>query len=178
MAQLKVILVLLVLLAPASAQALDGVQVRALAELGFLSPLSHTIQYGNNGSAFDYVGEGGQDNLFLFSRVSAELELGERHTFVLLYQPLEFKTGVRLRRAITVDEAVFAEGTPLDLRYFFDFYRLSYTYDLFGEDPRKELSLGASMQIRNAAISFTSADGKLRRSFTNIGPVPAAQGAW
>jgi len=170
------LLVAVIMLAPAPAAAIDDLQpftqVRALAELGFLSPLSHTIQYGKDGSTFDYVGEGGQDNLFLFARISAELELNARHTFVFLYQPLEIRSEVHLRRQITVDEEVFAQGTPVDLRYFFDFYRLSYTYDLLGESARHELSVGGSMQIRNAAISFTSADGKQRRSFSNVGPVP------
>lgn len=147
-------------------------QIRAIAELGFLSPLSHTIQYGKQGTSFDYVDEGGQDNLFLFLRLSAELELDARHTIILLYQPLELRSAVRLRRDVVIDEETFRRGTPLDLRYFFDFYRISYLYDLLGHRARHELSLGVSLQIRNAAISFTSADGGQRRSFSNIGPVP------
>ena len=176
MSRTGVPVLVLLLLASVPARAFDDdqrfVQVRALAELGFLSPLSHTIQFGKQGSSFDYVDEGGQDNLFLFGRLSAELELNARHTIVLLYQPLEIRSEVRLRRDVVVDEELFPSGTPLDLRYFFDFYRLSYMYDLFGESARHELSLGGSLQIRNAAISFTSADGKLRRAFANIGPVP------
>ena len=160
---------------PATALAQDGqpfVQVRALTELGFLGAAAHSIQYGQNGAKFDYVEEGAQNNLFLFTRLSAELELNSHHTIVLLYQPLNIRTEVRLRRSIVVDELTFPAETALDLRYGFDFYRLSYMYDLFGDWDRHELSLGGSLQIRNASISFTSADGKLRRSFTSLGPVP------
>jgi hypothetical protein len=170
------VLCALALLTPRPARALDDpqpfVQVRALAELGFLGAVDHTIQYGKDGSSFDYVGEGAQNTVFLFTRLTAELELGGRHTIILLYQPLDFRTAVRLRRDILVDELTFPADTALDLRYGFDFYRLSYMYDLYGRLARHELSLGASLQIRNATVSFTSADGKLRRAFTNIGPVP------
>ncbi len=38
-------------------------QYRAVAEVGFVSVLSHKIQLGNNGNYFDYVKEGGQDVL-------------------------------------------------------------------------------------------------------------------
>ena len=38
-------------------------QYRAVAEVGFVSVLSHKIQLGNNGNYFDYAKEGGQDVL-------------------------------------------------------------------------------------------------------------------
>jgi hypothetical protein len=148
------------------------VQVRALAELGFLAPVAHSIQYGKNGTDFDYLDEGAQDVLFLFGRLSAELELAGRHTIVLLYQPLDLRTKTRLRRDVLIDELLFPAQTALDLRYGFDFYRLSYLYDLC-DWPENELSVGASLQVRNATITFTSGDGALRRSKTDLGPVPA-----
>ncbi|MGB9596901.1 MAG: hypothetical protein ACPL7B_11525, partial [Candidatus Poribacteria bacterium] len=36
----------------------------------------------------------------------------------------------------------------------------------------KEIAIGLSFQIRNASISFKSADGKLFRINSNVGPVP------
>lgn len=59
----------------------------------------------------------------------------------------------------------------MDFRYGFDFYRLSYMYDFFA-DPDQELAVGLSLQLRNAQISFTSADGTMRRSRGDLGPVP------
>ena len=39
-------------------------------------------------------------------------------------------------------------------------------------DPASELAVGGSLQIRNATIDFTSADGTMRRTNRDIGPVP------
>ncbi len=147
-------------------------QVRAIGELGFLGAVAHTIQYSKDGTKFDYVNEGGQNNLFLFGRLSAELELDGHHTVVLLYQPLRIPTAVTMRRDVRVDGLTFPEGMPVDLVYGFDFYRISYLYDFWGDSARHELSLGTSMQIRNADIRFTSADGTLRRANRDLGPVP------
>jgi hypothetical protein len=37
---------------------------RAVAEIGFASVLAHHVQFGQNGTYFDYVKYGGQDVLF------------------------------------------------------------------------------------------------------------------
>jgi hypothetical protein len=140
-------------------------------ELGFLAPLSHTIQFGNDGTDFDYVEEGGQDNLFFVSRWSLDFRLKERTTLTFLYQPLNIETQQTATRDLRFDGIDFVEGTPINMRYGFDFYRASYTYDLFPDDKR-ELGIGASLQIRNATIGFSSADGELRTINRDIGPVP------
>jgi len=46
--------------------------------------------------------------------------------------------------------------------------------------PGDEVSIGVSLQIRNATITFTSADGTLRADRRDIGPVPALKfrGRW
>lgn len=166
--------------APARADYEPFAQTRLLFELGGLAPLSHTIQFSKDGTKFDYIDEGGQDNVFFFWRPSAELTLNSAHTIVLLYQPLNLESRVYLQRDIVVDEAVFLQGEGLDLRYGFDFYRISYMYDFLGDSDRHEFGLGASLQMRNAAIDFTSTDGDLHRSNRDIGPVPAlkVRGRW
>jgi hypothetical protein len=79
-----------------------------------------------------------------------------------------------------VDNVLFPAGTAVDFRYGFDFYRVSYLYDLLGSRGDHELGLGLSLQIRNAIIDFTSADGQLRRTNRDVGPVPAlkSRGRW
>ena len=62
--------------------------VRLRAELGFAAILDHKIQFGKEGTPFDYVSEGGQDNLFDFLRLSVEVPLGTKHEIVFLAQPL------------------------------------------------------------------------------------------
>jgi hypothetical protein len=149
----------------------NPVQFRTGTELGFLGVVAHTIQFGQNGTKFDYVKHGGQDNLLLFERLTAELQIKDRHEIIFLYQPLDVRTQAPLEETLQIYDQVFPAGTPMDFRYGFDFYRLSYMYD-FLRDPEKELAVGASMQIRNATIAFTSQDGKLSRRNANIGPVP------
>ena len=144
----------------------------AIAEVGFVDPIRHTIQFGKSGTSFDYVEDGGQDVLFPTLRLSVEAKLRGAHTFVFLYQPIDLLTTETLREDLTVDDVVFPAGTPVDFRYGFDFYRASYLYDFWSHDPAEELSLGGGLQLRNAVIDFTSADGTLRRTNRDVGPVP------
>lgn len=140
-------------------------------EIGFIDVLSHKIQFGEDGTQFDYVKEGGQDIFFRFNRLSAELQLGKRHTLILLFQPLDIQTEALLSRDIVVDDLTFPANTPVQLRYGFDFWRLSYLYD-FDRNKNKEIAIGLSLQIRNASIRFVSYDGTLFRINQNVGPVP------
>jgi hypothetical protein len=155
-------------------------QSKGIVEFGFVDPLSHTIQFGRSGTHFDYVKNGGQDVLFPTMRLSAEATLWRRHTLIFLYQPIDLRTAETLRRDLLVDNVRFPAGTAMDFRYGFDFYRISYLYDFLGCRGTDELSLGLSLQVRNAVIDFTSADGLLRRSNRDVGPVPAikSRGRW
>jgi len=149
----------------------NPVQLRAGTEIGFVKVLSHKIQLGENGTLFDYVHEGGQENLYPFKRLSLDVGIHNRSTVTFVYQPLDLQTKALFLRDVTVDSLVFPAMTPVDLRYFFDFYRLSYLYDFFPA-PEKELAVGLSLQFRDASISFVSQDGRLFRITQNVGPVP------
>lgn len=146
-------------------------QVTGVAELGFLAVLDHNVQFSRTGTDFDYDDQGGQDILFPVARLSMELRFSERHQLVFLYQPLELETRVALREDLVVDDLLFPKDTPMVLTYGFPFYRLSYLYDL-ADSPGNELSIGGSLQIRNADIRFASADGTLLRTNRDVGPVP------
>lgn len=152
-------------------QAEPWYRLRPQVEMGFLGVLSNRIQFGKQGTYFDYQKEGGQDNLYFFARLSIEAEIARQHDFVFLYQPLELNTRVQLPLDLVVDEATFPKGTPVDLKYGFPFYRFSYLYDFFADDDR-ELSIGLSAQIRNATIEFASTDGEVLKSYRDIGFVP------
>lgn len=149
------------------------------AELGFLVVASHIVQLGNDGTRFDYRENGGQDVLFPFFRLSTDLKFKGRHTIVFLYQPLKLTGETVLSQDTTFDDVVFPEGTPLNSTYGFPFWRISYLYD-FLRRPGDEVSIGVSLQIRNATITFTSADGSLRADRRDVGPVPALKfrGRW
>jgi hypothetical protein len=153
--------------------AADVVQFRGIAEFGFLSVMSHTIQFGKNGTEFDYVENGGQDVLFPAARFSAEMDIGRRNTFILLYQPLQLETQDLLKRDLTVDNLTFPGSTGLKCLYGFSFYRASYLRELMADNARFNLALGLTLQIRNATISFESTDGTGYRTNRNVGLVPA-----
>ncbi|MBL8603029.1 MAG: hypothetical protein JNK72_13985 [Myxococcales bacterium] len=142
------------------------------AELGMLAILSHRITIGSDGTRFDYVGDGGQDNLQLFSRLQAGFRFADRHHLIFVYQPIDLRTEARFDQGYRIGGVDFRQGAAVDLRYGFDFYRASYAYDLL-RSPRHELSVGLSMQIRNASISFTQRDGAARYASNDIGLVPA-----
>jgi hypothetical protein len=151
-------------------------------ELGFLSVVSHTIQFGQSGTEFDYVADGGQDVYFPFQRISADVSFGQRHKLVLLYQPIDVRTEARFFDPVTVYDVTFTppgtgEGLPMELRYGFDFYRVSYLFD-FWKDPRNELAAGISLQMRDAVIVFAQKDGGQLVSNEDIGPVPILKFRW
>jgi hypothetical protein len=140
------------------------------AELGLLAPMSHTVQFGSEGDVFDYIEDGGQDNLFPLFRPTAALEW-RRQRFTLLWQPLDLKSTVMLDQTLRVDDRSFPTDRALDLRYGFSFWRGSWGHDVL-DRPNASLHLGFGLQIRNATISFTTVDGQISETNRDIGPVP------
>ncbi|MFO0592350.1 MAG: hypothetical protein U0441_32695 [Polyangiaceae bacterium] len=156
---------------PAPAPADPWYRFRPQIELGFLGVLSNRVQFGKQGTYFNYQSDGGQDNLYFFARLSVEVEIARRHNLTFLYQPLDLNTRVQLPIDLVVDEAKYPKGTAMAFKYGFPFYRFSYMYDFFGDDDR-ELSIGLSAQIRNTTIEFATADGATLKSYRDIGFVP------
>ena len=146
------------------------------AELGLLAPVAHTVQFGSDGDELDYVREGGQDNLFPFARPTAALEW-RRQRFTLLWQPLDLRSTVVLDRDLRVDDRTFPADQPLDLRYGFSFWRLSWGHDVLARE-QTSLRLGLGLQIRNATIGFTTVDGQLSETNRDVGPVPLLELEW
>jgi hypothetical protein len=144
-----------------------------VAETGFVKIWSHTIQIGETDDVLDYVNEGGQEILFPFSRLTAEATIADRHTIILLYQPLEIVTQVRFDDPRTIDGVTFgtAPEDGVNLTYGFPFYRISYLYD-FAAASNLELAAGASLQLRNATLRFESTDGTKVVASQDLGPVP------
>lgn len=149
------------------------------AELGFLVVASHIVQLGDDGSRFNYRTQGGQDILYPFFRLSTDLKFKGRHTITFLYQPLKLTGETVLGEDVVFDDTTFPTGTPLNSTYGFPFWRISYGYD-FLRRRGDEVLLGFGLQIRDATITFTSADGTLRADRRDVGPVPLLKfrGRW
>ncbi len=148
-------------------------QYRAVAEVGFVSVLSHKIQLGNSGTYFDYVKNGGQDVLFPTLRFSLEMDINKKNTFIILYQPLRIETQAVLQNNTTFNGLMFPENKGIKALYNFPFYRFSYLRELAANNEKFKMAIGLTVQIRNATISFESTDGTLFTDNRDIGIVPA-----
>ena len=153
--------------------------LRASAEIGFVGVVKHGIQFGKDGSYFDFRNQGGQDVLFPFFRFTGEFVIKDRHNLIFLIQPLKLKSTATLDRDLQVDRTLFPRNTPMAFKYDFGFYRFGYMYDLL-KHPEQELGIGLALQIRNATIDFASRDGELLATNRNIGVVPLVKlrGRW
>jgi len=145
------------------------VTVRATVEEGFLAVFHNRYRFGSDGTRSNLVTEGGEDGLFPTRRFVAALDAGP-HRVTVLYQPFDLRTTETLRRDLVIDGTTFPDGSVVDFRYGFSFWRGGWSYDL-APGPG-ELALGAGLQIRNAAIEFRAADGSAFVSQRDIGPVP------
>lgn len=137
--------------------------------------MSHTYQSGRSDEGaynFDFVTEGGQDILFPFERYVAGLTINEKHKIGLLYQPLTVTTNVTFRDDVMIDSVMFSEGTPMEIKYGFPFYRFTYSYSFIKND-KVELAAGLALQARNASIVFKEIMGNKLTVSQNVGPVPA-----
>lgn len=150
--------------------------VALAAELGFLAALHHTVQFSRDGSEIDYVKDAGQDVLFPFARLGADLFLRERTAVTLVYQPLKIVTHEVAPRDLTIDDEVFEQGTPMTFTYGFPFWRAGLARDVL-RSPRHDLWLGGGLQIRDATIEFASRDGEQLVTNRNVGPVPLLRAA-
>src|SRR5690606_230657 len=108
----------------------DDFRIRGVAEFGALAVLSHQIQFGRQGTEFDYVEQGGQDLLFPVSRFSLEMDAGKRNTFILLYQPLRLDSRVDLEEDAVFNDITFPASSSLETVYGFPFYRFSYLREI------------------------------------------------
>ncbi len=148
-------------------------KVRGVAELGYFAVLSHRIQFSNSGTEIDYKKDGGQENLYPFSRISLEADFGPKHSMTLLYQPLIIETKSLLDRDLIIDDLLFPANSGVNFLYNFSFYRISYLRQLASLNDKYDFGIGLTVQIRNATIDFESLDGSLYRRNANIGIVPA-----
>ncbi|MFO7853581.1 MAG: hypothetical protein R6X28_14155, partial [Bacteroidales bacterium] len=102
-----------------------------------------------------------------------EVDVKDRNTFILLYQPLRIESQALLRNDEVLNGTIFPASTGIKCLYNFPFYRFSYLRKIGGDNNNFDFAIGGSLQIRNATISFESADGFLYTDNRGTGPVPA-----
>lgn len=139
-------------------------------EAGPVAVISHDIQFGKNGTRFDLRNDGNQDVWFPYYRFKIIFPISDESGFDLTYVPLEIKTFATLKQDLLIEDTLFPAKTNIDIVYGFPFYRAGYFSRL--DSGAWQWTYGASLQIRNASIRFTSADGNIRKVNQNVGPVP------
>ncbi len=159
-------------------------RVEPEAEIGFLKVFTHTIKVGENGTAFDYVEQGGQEILYPYKRFAINMDIGRRNYLRFLYQPLTVETTTRvdgiedadgIPQPVQFDDVEFPVDEGLRLKYGFDFYRVTYHFNAVAR-PAVTVGLGASLQLRNASLVFESATGEETVVSQDLGPVPVLAG--
>ncbi len=148
-----------------------SVQVRPVAEAGFIGTMSNFGEFGTQSSRIDFRDAAGQSNLNFYTRWSVELDLGRRHTFVLLYQPLSTAGSSTPDSDVRIADQNFRAGVPLRTEFNFPFYRLSYLFR-FVDTAHWELQGGLTGQIRNANYTYEQAGLRFARN-GDVGFVPA-----
>jgi len=140
-----------------------------------IDTLTNSIRKGDNNTgtrfeATDYTGSQGNEG-----RLSAFIPVnwfwkGDELRFVIA--PFQQSGTATPTSPILFDGAVFKAGTPLNILYKFNTYRITYDTPIF-ESTRAdgwELRLGGTLALRDAQIKLTQPD--IERNYKNQGPVP------
>jgi hypothetical protein len=104
-----------------------------------------------------------------FVRFRLSMDLGKRHRLSFLAAPLSFKASGTVDHDIDFNGVRFLARTPLNSKYRFDSYRVTYHYTLL---TREKLSagIGVTAKIRDASIRID--DGVNSSEKANTGFVP------
>jgi hypothetical protein len=105
----------------------------------------------------------------IFYRIRLNYTIKSRHTFSLLYAPLETTSIGSVPNDIFFEGVVFPANTELTGTYKFNSYRLTYRYNIVLK-PKFEFGLGFTGKIRDAEIALSSFG--LTSEKTNVGFVP------
>lgn len=173
--ELTALLTLLSLFAGTAARATPLESLWVDYEVGPLRVFQNDGRYGAGGTSYTAQEVGQQRNLVPAQRLSLEWRAFERHSLVLLYAPLDVTTRAVLTRDLTFRDATFTQGSTVDHRYLFDGYRASYLFRAVKSSSWTG-DVGASLQVRNAAVSFTDVDRGTYAVETDIGLVYALKG--
>ena len=103
---------ILLCIAVASASLFAGPSFKPFIETeqGAIAILSHTYQNGNfkdENPTFDFVKQGGQDNMYPFSRYAVGATIADNHRLWFTYQPLNLVTNVSFQEDVTIGNRVF-----------------------------------------------------------------------
>jgi len=109
-----------------------------------------------------------KSSLFAF-RLRASYTIGKRHVLSVLAAPLTIKSSGTFNQDVVYSGVTYEQGTPIEARYQFNSYRLTYRYLLVAKD-KVTFGLGITGKIRHADIVLQSPEGS--SSYPDLGVVP------
>lgn len=102
-------------------------------------------------------------------RATLTFDLTEKQSLRLLAAPLGIETSFTPVEPVLFRDLVYPAGRPIEARYAFDSYRLSW-YRRFAPRGRWSFRLGATLKVRSAEIGLTGDPGRSAKE--NLGLVP------
>jgi hypothetical protein len=100
-----------------------------------------------------------------FYRLRLSYTINDKHTISALYAPLTLRYAGTFGEELQYFGTTFAATQPLDVRYQFNSYRLTYRYE-FPRTQRFQIGVGATAKIRDAEVEVNGV------TKTNVGFVP------
>lgn len=140
-------------------------------ETGLIFPGYNEVRIPNEGgSTFDFNRDFDIEGPVIPLRVRVGYTFAEKNHILGLYAPLTARyEGMAPCGGIAFQGAFFEQGTPLDGRYQFNSYRLTYRRDLLRSEAWV-LGLGFTAKIRDASVQLTSAAADAQKD--DVGFVP------
>jgi hypothetical protein len=105
-----------------------------------------------------------------FVRVRLTAVFADRHVLSALAAPLRLEATGSVDKTVGFEGVDFPAGAPLEARYRFDSYRLTYRY-LLQRSARITAGLGFTAKIRDAAVSIAGAGKKAEKPNTGLVPL-------
>ncbi len=122
----------------------------------------------DTGTLFSLTDDLQSDSTYFF-RVRLGYRLKSKHTFSIFAAPLSLKASGEVDKELKFFEETFPPNVPLQGRYTFNSYRLTYRYDFLRKE-KWQVGIGITAKIRDASIEIEG-NGKSSNK-TNVGFVP------
>jgi hypothetical protein len=124
---------------------------------------------GESGTRFSLTEDLNTDPNYFF-RIRLTYSITDRHHLSALAAPLRLDASGQMDQLIRFNGEKFSSDTPLNARYRFDSYRLTYRYDIHHKEKLK-VGLGFTAKIRDASISLEYKDNKTEKKNTGFVPL-------
>ena len=125
----------------------------------------NNVRIPGEGGTFIDFSEALEPTPTAFYRLRLSYTINNAHTITALYAPLTIRYNGIFGQELDFFGTTFAATQPLDVRYQFNSYRLTYRYN-FPRTQRFQFGVGATAKIRDAEVEVNGV------TKTNVGFVP------